>query len=111
VLLIAGDGVQLTANEFGRRTATGGLENNVALVETCSDVHLCRSTNVFMKANSGFSAVTTGAGGSGVLANRGMVRLLPTAQPFNGGPGFHTWVRRLSSVPPCPFRFPLASSR
>ena len=54
------------------------------------------SQNVFMKANSGFSAVTmpaaAGAAGEPVLANRGMVRLLPTAQPFNGGPGFHTWV-------------------
>lgn len=44
VLLIAGHGVQLTANEFGRRTATGGLENNVALIETCTDAHLCQSS-------------------------------------------------------------------
>ena len=33
VLLIAAEGVQLTANEFGRRTPTGRLRDNIALVE------------------------------------------------------------------------------
>lgn len=90
VLIIAAEGVQLTANEFGRRTPAGLLKDNIALIETCSDGALCSATNVFMKSNTGFSAITAGSGD--VLANRGLLHLLPTGQPNHGHVGFHTWV-------------------
>ena len=87
VLLIAGDGIILSANEFGDRTKAAA-STNVALVEIGSDGSLFQTSNVFMKANTGFTAVSE----AGELTNRGLVRLLPTTQPFNQGVGLHTWV-------------------
>ena len=89
VLLIAAEGLQLTANEFGKRTPSGQLKDNVALVATCSDGALCSATNVFMRANTGFSATTDQS--SAVLTNRGLLHLLPTKQAYHGHVGFHTW--------------------
>jgi hypothetical protein len=94
VLLIAAEGLQLTANEFGKRTPTGQLKDNVALLATCSDGALCSATNVFMKANTGFSAATTNQSSAvsrSVLTNRGLLHLLPTKQAYHGHVGLHTW--------------------
>eukprot|EP01048_Picozoa_sp_COSAG05_P001134 COSAG05_NODE_37_length_27688_cov_18.080394_6_plen_164_part_00 len=73
----------------GKRTPTGQLKYNVALLATCSDGALCLATNVFMKANTGFSA--TADHSSAVLANRGLLHLLPTKQAYHGHVGLHTW--------------------
>lgn len=87
VLLICGEGVVLTANEYGRRTPTGSITNNVALVETGTDAALFQTRNVFMKANTGWSSVSS----TGEPANRGLLRLLSTTERYNGGVGLHTW--------------------
>ena len=41
-----------------------------------------------MRANTGWSSVSP----IGEPVNQGLLRLLPTAQPFNQGVAFHTWV-------------------
>jgi parallel beta-helix repeat protein len=94
VLLICGDGIVMTANEYGRRTPTGSTTNNVALVETGSDSTLFKSSNVYLKANTGWSSVSA----EGDLVNQGLLRLLPTAQRYNGGVGVHTWA--IEDTPP-----------
>jgi hypothetical protein len=78
VLAICGDGIILEANEFGSRTRSAA-STNVALVETCSDSSLCGVYNLFMKANTGFTAVAPAdSSGHRSLLNRGQVRPRPT---------------------------------
>ena len=74
--------------EMGERTKAPA-SSNIALVETGSDASLFDARNIHMKANTGFSASTP----SGLLANRGLLRLLPTTKPVaRDGVGVHTWV-------------------
>jgi hypothetical protein len=89
VLIIAGDGIVLQANEMGRRTLAPAA-SNIALVETCSDASLCGVRNLFMKANTGFTAVAPSD--PTIILNRGQLRLRPTSKPFTGGVGAHSWV-------------------
>jgi hypothetical protein len=89
VLAISGNGIILEANEFGSRTASAA-STNVALVETCSDSSLCYLENLFMKANTGFTAVVPDD--PTTLLNRGQVRLRPTTKQYTGGVGAHSWV-------------------
>ena len=87
VLLIAGEGVILNANEMGTRTPDPAT-TNIALVETGSDASLFDARRVSLKANTGWSAVNE----RGDLTNGGLVRLLPTEKQYNMGVGLHTWV-------------------
>ena len=89
VLAITGSGIILEANEFGTRT-TAAASTNVALVETCSDSSLCFLENLFLKANTGFTAVVRDD--PTTLLNRGQVRLRPTTKQYTGGVGAHSWV-------------------
>ena len=88
-LIIAGDGIVLQANEMGSRTLAAAA-TDIALVETCSDSSLCGVYNLFMKANTGFSAVAPTD--PTILLNRGQVRLRPTSKQYTGGVGTHSWV-------------------
>ena len=88
ILAICGSGIVLEANEFGSRTASAA-STNVALVETCSDSSLCGVTNLFLKANTGFTAVVPTD--PATLLNRGQVRLRPTSKQYTGGVQAHTW--------------------
>lgn len=80
-LIIAGEGIVLQANN--------GRGSNISLVETCSDSSLCQVSKLFMRANTGFSAVSQHD--PTILMNHGLIRLRPTAKPFSGGLGTHTW--------------------
>ena len=91
VFAVCADGLVLAGN-------TGNSARNVALIETGQDSSMFGVKNVFIRANSGFTATNAWPADTKAKATPdtadmgGNLRLRPTLRDFAGGVDLHTWV-------------------